>query len=168
MVRKRVRIVRRHLLRVREAQSLMQRAREELGAELEAKAKGSVELIEFDDATKLYRVLGRPVLLEVGGRLMPTLKAVEVLEKLPRVVVDMGAVPHICNGADVMAPGVVEVMGEFGEGDVVAVVDERHGKFIAVGLALKPSQEMRAMRKGRVVENVHYVGDGVWKSLQAL
>ena len=168
MVRRRVRVVRRHLMRAREAQGLMRRVSEELGARMEVKAKGGVELVEFDDDTKLYRVLGRPVLLEVEGRLIPSLKAEELLKLLPRVVVDMGAVPHVCNGADVMAPGVVEVDGEFGEGSVVAVVDERHGKFIAVGLALKSSEEIRSMRRGKVVRNVHYVGDGVWRFLQTL
>jgi len=168
LVRRRVRVVRRHLMRAREAQSLVRRVSEELGSRMEVKAKGGVELVEFDDDTRLYRVLGRPVLLEVEGRLIPSLKAEELLEILPRVVVDMGAVPHVCNGADIMAPGVVEVDGEFREGEVVAVVDERHGKFIAVGLALKSSEEIRSMQRGKVVRNVHYVGDGVWRFLQTL
>ncbi len=81
---------------------------------------------------------------------------------LPTVTVDMGAVPHVVGGADVMAPGVRSVRGDFQAGQFLVVVDEKHGKRLAVGKALLDSDNMRATKKGRVVENVHWVGDAVW------
>jgi len=96
--------------------------------------------------------------------LFPTLHAVDLLQ-LRRVVIDMGAVPHVAKGADVMGPGVVSADVEIKAGNAVAVVDERHGKPLAIGLALVPGTEMRAP-KGKVVKNIHYVGDEVWQFLQ--
>lgn len=83
------------------------------------------------------------------------------VDRLPRVVVDMGAIPYVCNGADVMAPGITG-MDPFTEGDLVVVRDVTHGKALAIGRALKSSSEIEALRKGRVVENLHYVGDRLW------
>jgi PUA domain protein len=103
---------------------------------------------------------GEPVLI-VGERLIPTLRVVERIA-LPRVVVDMGAVGPVCRGADVMAPGVKRVHGPVRAGELVLVVDERHGKALAVGEALVSSEQMTG-RRGRVIRNLHYVGDKFWK-----
>ncbi|NIN69992.1 MAG: RNA-binding protein, partial [Anaerolineae bacterium] len=85
------------------------------------------------------------------------------VDRLPRVVVDMGAIPYVCNGADVMAPGVTD-MDSFMAGDLVVVRDVTHGKALAVGRALKSSSDIEAARKGKVLENLHYVGDRLWKA----
>ena len=77
----------------------------------------------------------------------------------------MGAIPYVCNGADVMAPGIKEIKGEFEEGDLVVVRDVEHGKALAIGKALVGSDEMKEMRKGKAVTNLHHVGDKLWKSL---
>ena len=73
-----------------------------------------------------------------GGVVFPLVveSNAEVLDRLGCVVVDMGAVPRIVSGADVMRPGVVDVVGDFREGDVVVIRDEIHRKAIAVGRAL--------------------------------
>jgi PUA domain protein len=44
----------------------------------------------------------------------------------------------------------------------VAVVDERHGKVLAVGEALVPGGEMVG-RRGKAVRNLHHVGDRSWR-----
>ena len=82
-------------------------------------------------------------------------------DHLPRVVVDMGAIRFVCNGADVMAPGITE-MDEFDEGSVVVIRDVNHGKALAIGLANKSSAEIEASKKGKVIKNLHYVGDKLW------
>src|SRR5437879_8781322 len=92
--------------------------------------------------------------------MIPSLVNNESLNTLPRIVVDMGAVPHICGGADVMAPGIRKVEGEFGEGGLVSVVDERHGKFLAVGQSLADSKTLRATKKGRWGRIWHIAGNG--------
>lgn len=113
-----------------------------------------LELIAFDDGVFFQRA---------KGELLPTLKSINMI-KLPTVVVDMGAVPHVVNGADVMGPGVVSADPKIREGDIVVITDERHGKAIAVGMALVGGDRIKAP-SGRVVKNLHHVGDRAWRFL---
>ena len=83
------------------------------------------------------------------------------LESLPKVVVDMGAIRFVCNGADVMAPGITE-MGSFDVGDLVVIRDMNHGKALAIGVANRSSVDIEASKKGKVIKNLHYVGDKLW------
>jgi PUA domain protein len=80
----------------------------------------------------------------------------------------MGAVPHVCNGANIMAPGIVSFDGEFRKGDYILVVDERHRKPIAVGEILYDRVEAKNVKQGVVVKNMHFVGDKVWKFTRKL
>lgn len=86
----------------------------------------------------------------------------------PKVVVDMGAVPHVCNGADIMAPGIVCFEGEFKEGDLVFVADERHGKPLAVGEVVCDADTAKTVMRDVVVKNIHFVGDKVWNFMKKL
>jgi PUA domain protein len=148
--------VKRYRLRKSQIRELRERVWRELGKEVE----GEVEVVE-EEGRKLILVDGSVLLLEEGGRLLPFLgRAGEW--GLKRVVVDMGAVPHVAGGADVMSPGVVRVEGEVRPGELVAVVDERHGKILAVGEALVPGGEMVG-RRGKAVRNLHHVGDRSWR-----
>ncbi|MEM2874871.1 MAG: PUA domain-containing protein [Candidatus Hadarchaeales archaeon] len=119
-----------------------------------------VEIFEFNWG-KAAVVDGRPLLFWEGEKLYPAIPALLRGARLPRVIVDMGAVPHVASGADVMGPGVTAVDPGIKEGDPVAVVDEKHGKPIAVGVALVPSDNMKAP-KGKVVKTLHHVGDKIW------
>jgi len=129
--------------------------------------RGKVEAVRVGEA-RLLIVDGSPLILEVEGFTVPTLAFREALDGLPMVVVDMGAVPHICRGADVMAPGVRSVEGSFEEGEVVRVVDERYGKALSIGAALTSSSEVSRLGRGKVVKNLHYVGDSVWRILDSI
>ena len=153
----------RYWLRKDEAKQLTQEA-EKFGGDVGKLLERGVELLELEDDRKIVLVGGKGLFIRSRDGLFPTLHAVDLLQ-LRRVVIDMGAVPHIANGADVMGPGVVSSDAEIKAGDVVAVADERHGKPLAIGLALVPGTEMRAP-KGKVVKTIHYVGDGVWQFLQ--
>lgn len=75
----------------------------------------------------------------------------------------MGAVKYVISGADIMRPGVVEIESEIMSGDFVLIIDVNNKKPLAVGVALFGSAEMREMKTGKVVKNIHYVGDDVWK-----
>ena len=120
------------------------------------------EVIVGEDV--VYFVDGTPLIIRTKRGLLPSLKFAKAMDLLPRVVVDMGAVAHIANGADVMRPGIKNVRGDFGEGDLVVIVDEKFSKPIALGVAEVDSTEMRHVSKGNVVRSVHYVGDELWKS----
>lgn len=97
-----------------------------------------------------------------GENVIPVLVNTVSLRGLPHIVVDMGAVPHVASGADVMAPGIRRVEGEFPASSLLVIVDEKYGKPLAVGRALVDSPTMGATRKGKVVKNLHYVGDQIW------
>jgi len=80
----------------------------------------------------------------------------------------MGAVPHICNGADIMAPGIVHFEGNFKKGEVVVITDERHRKPIAITIALHNTEEARKLKNGKILRNIHHVGDRLWNTIQQL
>ena len=77
------------------------------------------------------------------------------------VTVDMGAVKFVTNGADVMAPGIVEADPAIQPGDWVWVRDERNKQPLAVGQALVPGATM-VRGKGKAVKSIHHVGDKLW------
>jgi len=161
--------LRRYFIRRREGRRLLEGFASEVGFSAEELFGGkvAVEVVE-ESNVKVYMVGGEARLVEVHGRVVPALTFRKVVDALPRVVVDMGAIPHITNGADVMAPGVVRVDGDFKPESLVAVVDERHGKAVAIGSALLSSGDMAKAERGRVVKNLHYVGDRAWKLIKHL
>ena len=78
------------------------------------------------------------------------------------VVVDMGAVKFVTNGADVMSPGIVDADENITEGDQVWICDEKHHKPLAVGIAIMDGKQMISERQGKSVKIIHYVGDVLW------
>ncbi len=108
-------------------------------------------------------VNGDPIFFMLGERLYPTLKgAMRFKPKKKRVIIDMGAVKFVSNGADIMCPGIIDADIEIQKGDIVIVSDEVHGKPIAIGIALISGEEMMGS-KGKAIKSVHYVGDKIWK-----
>ena len=131
----------------------------------------SVEMWEIDEKLTLYIIDGKPLFAKTRVKLgeeelekyIPLLTAFYLSNiTYPYVKVDDGAVPHILNGADVMRPGIKEFSGEFSKGDIVAVQDFK-GRTIAVTIALLPKNEIEKMQKGKVLKNVHYLGDKLSK-----
>lgn len=120
------------------------------------------ELI-IEDA-RVFFSNGKAWILQTKSGFLPSLKFDGLLSILPKVIVDMGAVPHVANGAQIMRPGIHQIEGQFSKGQVVAILDEKHRKTIALGIAEVDSYEMQSMTKGRVINNVHYVGDILWKA----
>jgi PUA domain protein len=50
----------------------------------------------------------------------------------------------------------------------VVVVDERHQKPLAVGIALYDSETLRNLKHGKTIKNIHWVGDDLWQILRKL
>jgi PUA-domain protein len=154
---------RRYSLKSKEAKALLNKASEKLKINLGTliDAKASIEVIETD-CGEVFLINGRPLLFRAGEDVFPTLFFKEISALLPRVVVDMGAVPYVCNGADVMAPGIVRVEGEFSKGDIVIIVDEKHGKPLALGEIFYDAENAKNVKQGAVVKNIHFVSDKIW------
>jgi len=121
-----------------------------------------VRVLEIDKQARLL-ILTNFEAIELDNLLMPSLKSNEILEKFPYVEVDQGAVPYICNGADVMRPGIIK-WGTFKKDDIVGVREINYKKFIAVGVALIDQSDMEGMKKGAAIKNLHYVGDKFWQA----
>ena len=160
---------RRYSLKSKEAKLVLSQASERLKINLEniVGSKTNIEVAESEQI-RIFLIDGRPVLFKAGETVLPTLLFNEVLEKVPKIVVDMGAVPYVCKGADVMAPGIVRIDGNFSQGDIVVVVDEKHGKLLGLGESLLDSEAARIAKQGAVVKNYHFVSDKVWNFAKVL
>ena len=159
----------RHFLKDKEIKQLLAEIMQKTKVDIQALFEADLQ-IEFAESSNvtLYVINDKPLLARKDSLILPTLLFDDILKFLPQVVVNMGAVPHVCNGADVMAPGIVAVKGDFGKDTFVVVVDERHQKPLAVGTTLYDSETLRGMKQGKTIKNVHWVGDNLWQSLKKL
>jgi PUA-domain protein len=158
----------RHTLKAKDAKKFLAEASKRLGTDIE-KLLGAKTRVEINQTqvAELFIINGRPLLAKLDGDLFPTLSFKEILPLIPQIVVDMGAVPYVCKGADIMAPGVRTIKDDFKENDLVLIIDERHGKPLAIGISLSNSEEMRTRTSGKIVKNLHYVGDKLWNSIKS-
>jgi len=159
----------RHSLKSKDIKLLLNEVSERSRVNVEALfgSKVNIEVVKLDFG-QLYLIGGKSLFFKVGARVLPTLLFQGFASRAPKVVVDMGAVPYVCKGADVMAPGIVRVEGEFVKGDLVLVVDEKHGKGLALGESLYDSETARSIKQGAVVKNFHFVGDKIWNFAKSL
>jgi PUA-domain protein len=79
------------------------------------------------------------------------------------VTVDMGAVPFVTKGADVMGPGIVDADPAIAPGDLVWIKDIKNGRPLAIGEALISGEQMRTKAPGKAIKSIHYVADKLWK-----
>ncbi|NYZ60993.1 DUF1947 domain-containing protein [Candidatus Micrarchaeota archaeon] len=130
-------------------------------ANFQLDVKATVEIVE-DTRGTIITEEGEPVLLLHQDKWFPTLQTLNKINPLKKITVDMGAIPYVCSGADVMRPGIKAIDEGIAKESPVAVIDEKYGKILAVGISLFDSEEMRKMEKGKVIKNLHYVGDWIW------
>jgi PUA-domain protein len=157
----------RHFLRDKEATALMDRASRKLKVDLRQILAGKLRLeVVRADFGNIFLVNSRPLLVEVGENLYPTLVFTELFRTMPKVVVDMGAIPYVCKGADIMAPGIRRFEGGFDEGDLVVIVDEKHGKAVAIGETVLDHGKASKASRGIVVRNIHFVSDKTWNQIK--
>ena len=122
----------------------------------------SLIIHELDDNSSLIK--GENIVaIRIGEVYLPFLSEIELLEKFPKAIVDAGAIKFVCNGANVMRPGIRQFTN-FQKDDIICVVEETHNKFLAVGKAMVSSQEMSTITKGEVVKNLHYISDKYWET----
>jgi len=158
----------RSCLKSKDAKKLTLEISQKFGIKIEQFFDSKIRIESYDiESFTVFLFNGRPLLAKSNNTLFFTLIFEEIFSLFPKIVVDMGAVPFVCKGADVMAPGIREICGEFEENNILLVVDERHGKPLAVGSAMVPSEEMKKIKQGKAIKNLHYVGDKLWDSLKA-
>jgi PUA domain protein len=120
-------------------------------------------MAEIDAPVSIFLVDKKPLLMKRDGWVFPTVKgAIERPFPERTITVDMGAVPFVAKGADVMRPGIVSVTDDVKRGSPAVVVEERHHKALAVVLALLDGPAIRAEARGKMAKTIHHVGDLLW------
>ncbi len=160
--------LRRYSLKSKEAKQILNEASQRLKLDFDALFgnKANVEVVE-SDAGHIYLIGAKPLMFKAES-VLPLLGFTEYVTSAPKITVDMGAVPFVCKGANVMAPGIRKVDGEFGKGDLVVIVDEKHGKALALGESMLDAATLRETKKGPVIKTLHYVSDKYWDAAKQL
>ena len=160
---KKIIVKKRHSIRKSQAQDLLDRLALQIGPSAKLFHTDMIEILETNADVALYLVNKKPLLMDTGTWVFPTLRGA-VQHPFPErmITVDAGAIPYVVNGADVMRPGIVAVSDDVIAGGPVQIVDERHKKPLAIGVALKDGTEIRASASGKMCKNFHHVGDELW------
>ena len=165
-----MKVGRRHQVKARRAKELVIKISKILKNNFfdAADKRTRIEVIELSPKSEFIILNNEVAFIQVEDEFFPTLLNTSSLDELPTLTVDMGAVPYICNGADVMAPGLVKIVGDFTVGDVLVIVEERFSKAIAVAKALYAVKEVAEKKRGKIAINLHYVGDIFWENFKRL
>lgn len=122
----------------------------------------NLKVHEISDESQIITGQGIKI-LKMNDEYLPFLSETAILEKFPYVMVDMGAVKFMCNGANVMRPG-IKNYSDFEKDSIVCIIEESQHKFLAVGKAMVSSNELESMEKGEVIKNMHYISDKFWET----
>ena len=147
-------------LRKSDIRELNNKISEAYGADDFLNRKDKIELI--DDHIISHN--NEPIFFYHESRLAPALK---LLLKhgfpIKKVTVDMGAVKFVTSGADIMRPGIINFDPEIKDGDFIAIIDENNKKPLAIGKMMFSRQEAESMASGKIIKNIHHVGDELWR-----
>ena len=158
-------IRKRHLMKRKAQKRFLEQLGKSLGTEIVNLDEDSrFEEGVLDDGSRIILLNGEILFFEEDGDMIPSLRALLAgIMTIPRIVVDMGAVRFVVNGADIMRPGVTELDDTIQKGSIVAIVDETHGKPLAVGIAQMDAAAMKSATGGKVVISKHHIGDPLWE-----
>ncbi|PFH57025.1 hypothetical protein XA68_15614 [Ophiocordyceps unilateralis] len=147
--------------------------------------KASLESMKLPDRNTLYILEGEPLFFKQDCEppaLLPHLRLVHRFPRaFPTVRIDRGAIRFVLSGATLMAPGLTSEGGrlpldeksdgddgdgrwrrELAKGEPVVVMAEGKSEACAVGLLVCDTGEVKAKGKGPVIEDAHFLGDGLW------
>ena len=99
--------------------------------------------------------------------IIPHLTQHDLLNHFASVQVDMNAVKFVCNGANIMRPGITDFT-TFKESEIVLVKDQTHKKELAVCISLVDDVTGRIMERGVVLNNIHHIGDIYWETKKTI
>eukprot|EP00611_Tribonema_gayanum_P029849 TRINITY_DN8122_c0_g1_i1.p1 TRINITY_DN8122_c0_g1~~TRINITY_DN8122_c0_g1_i1.p1 ORF type:complete len:183 (-),score=32.64 TRINITY_DN8122_c0_g1_i1:43-591(-) len=124
-----------------------------------AKCSNKISLICRDNKIMFFQ--------ERDGPIFPTLRLVHQYPNfMPKMQVDKGAIKFILNGSNIMCPGFTSDGGRMEEsieaGQAVCIMAEGKQHALAIGLTVMSTDEIREQNKGIGVDNMHYLGDGLW------
>ncbi len=159
----------RHFLRDKEARTILDEIRRTIPAlNTQNFQEIKIEVANLTPENQIIVIDGKPAFLKTEKGILPTLTNTKVLQTMPTITVDAGAIPHICNGSDLMAPGIVKITGDFPTRTVTTVAEQTYGKRIAIVETLLDSKTMANTKRGKVATTLHYVGDKNWDGYKKL
>ncbi len=120
--------------------------------------KDQVELLD----NKYIVINGEISFFDYENKKAPSLKYLQKHPVLKKITIDMGAVKFVVNGAEVMRPGITAIEKGINANELIMVVDEKNKVPLAVGIALFNSEDMLKAKSGKVIKNIHQVGDEIW------
>jgi len=158
----------RYSLKSKEAKQVLIEASQRFNIDLDTLFEGkvNVDVVEVENV-QIYTVNSKPIMFKTE-KFLPLLCFTEFIQIAPKITVDMGAVPFVCKGANVMAPGIRHIEKEFAKGDLLIVIDEKHGKPLALGESMFNTTEFRNTKNGPVIKTLHYVSDKYWNTAKML
>ena len=157
MIRKRKR------MRSKEIKALSKELEEAMGVPVFSEDDPG-DMAERSDYNVIY--VGQDILgIVYDGKATLTVRGVLKYKPVKKyVTVDMGAVPFVTNGADVMGPGITDAEDSIQEGDMVWIRDVKNLVPLAIGIALRPAAELKSKAGGKAIKSLHYAGDKLWKT----
>lgn len=158
-----IRVKKRKRMREKEVKALKEQFQQLFGIETFTE-KDAVDLAESTDFDLIFvnnDILG---IVREGKPFLTVRGLLKYKPEAYAVTVDMGAVPYVTNGADVMGPGIVDADPAIKEGDLVWIRDIKNKVPLAVGIALRDASGFKAKEKGKAIQTLHNIGDKLWKS----
>ena len=158
-----IRVKKRKRMREKEIKALSAQLEERMGVPVFSEK----DAVDFAESTDFDLIFVNNDILGLVYEDAPFLTVRGILKYRPEkcaVTVDMGAVPYVTNGADVMGPGIVDADPGINEGDLVWIRDIKNKVPLAVGVALRDGKCLAAKEKGKAIKTLHNVGDKLWKS----
>lgn len=157
-------IKKRHPIRDSEIRSILNELKPKFGEAIENLMDEKAEMAELESGETVILSKGKPILVQIEEGYIPLIFSVDKLS-MKKVTVDMGAVSPISSGADIMVPGIVNEDKDIEKNDIVGIQDEENEKIIVVGRALEDGPYLKK-EEGKVIKNIHYVGDRFWDLLK--
>ncbi|KAL9605689.1 MAG: hypothetical protein Q9179_001109 [Wetmoreana sp. 5 TL-2023] len=150
--------------------------------------KSQLDLLKLPDRVTLYALDAEPLFFQhMDDALIPHLRVVHQFPNcFSRVRIDRGAIRFVLSGATLMAPGLTSPGGrlpsgktygdaaagdpdsgydgrELEEGEVVVVEAEGKEEACMIGQLRVGTEEIKDKKKGVVIDQGHFLGDGLWR-----
>ncbi|KAL8688293.1 MAG: hypothetical protein Q9218_005765 [Villophora microphyllina] len=149
--------------------------------------KSQLDLLKLPDRVTLYALDASPLFFQhMDDAIIPHLRIVHQFPNcFSRIRIDRGAIRFVLSGATLMAPGLTSPGGrlpsgnesageaqdpekrydgrELEEGEVVVVESEGKEEACMIGQLRVGTKEIKEKKKGVVIDQGHYLGDGLWR-----
>ena len=164
-----IKVHQRHMLKSKDIkilkQSLLKQIEEKNVKRLFGKNQ-RVEWIKLSNREEIIAINGVLCFWYLKDQYIPLMSMLlnpEINYDIKSVSVDKGAIPYVTDGAHVMRPGITYIDASIKKGDLVKIQDSIHNRVLAVGRALFAADEMKKLKTGKVIENIHTINDKIWK-----